>query len=286
MTSPAIANDQALEELLLPIIERLEKKEFDLPPLPQVANQVLALTSDPEAHAAKLTALIQQDPVLTARVFQTANSAAYASTRRVESLQQAIAWLGLDHVAGTAFAVSIQGKVFNVRGYEGQVKGLWTHAIGTGFYAKAISERLMDSNPDTAFLSGLLHAIGKPVVIHTVNQYRGNLSTPIPWTSMIKVIKESYIEVGRQLAEAWNFPPPVKEAITLHEDHAFHLGTSPTKEAAVTCLARILTTHLLNPESIHEDLPVVQFLKLSQDDMNGLLNIQNFIQTQIDNLLI
>ena len=286
MTAPIVDNDQALEELLLPIIERLENKDFDLPPLPHIANQVLALTADPEADAEKLTTLIQQDPILTARVFQTANSAAFGSTRRIESLQQAIAWLGLNHVAGTAFTLSVQSGIFNIRGYDRQVKTLWTYSIGTGFYAKAIAGRLIGQNPDTAFLCGLLHAIGKPVIIHTVNQYRGDSSIPLPWTSMIKIMKESYIEVGRQLAEAWNFPAPVKEAINLHEDHSYHLGVSLTQGAAITCLAKSLISNLLNPEAIPEELPVVQFLKLSEDDMNALMNIQQSIQTQIETLLI
>ena len=103
---------------------------------------------------------------------------------------------------------------------------------------------------------------------------------------MIKIMKESYIEVGRQLAEAWNFPEPVREAINLHEDHAYHLGTSPTKEAAITCLAISLISNLLNPESIHEGIPLVNYLKLSEDTINDLLNIQNAIQAQVEALLV
>ena len=286
MTFSAIDNDEVLEELLVPIIERLENKDFDLPPLPHVASQVLALTADPDADAERLTSLIQQDPILTARVFQTANSAAFGSTRRIDSLQQAIAWLGLNHVAGTAFTLAMQSGIFNVGGYDQQVKGLWTYSIGTGFYAKTIADRLNGQNPSMAFLCGLLHAIGKPVIIHTVNQYRGDSSTPLPWPSMIKIMKESYIEVGRQLAEAWNFPEPVREAINLHEDHAYHLGTSPTKEAAITCLAISLISNLLNPESIHEGIPLVNYLKLSEDTINDLLNIQNAIQAQVEALLV
>ena len=114
MTLPTAEDQESLEELLLPILEKLEKKEFDLPPLPQVASQVLALTTDPDAHAAQLAALIQQDPVLTSKIFQVANSAALGPRREIESLQQAIAWLGLNNVAGSAFSLSVQSGVFKV----------------------------------------------------------------------------------------------------------------------------------------------------------------------------
>ncbi len=285
MLSPTTDDDQVLEELLGHLAEKLEKQEFDLPPLPQVALQVLAFTHDLKANAARLTSLIQQDPILTAKIFQTANSAAFGSQRRIESLQHAIAWLGLNHVAGTAFTISVQTGVFNVRGYERQVKGLWTHGIGTGFYAKTIAG-FIHQDPDIAFLCGLLHAIGKPYIVHTVNQYRRPTDPQLPWTTMIQLMKESYIEVGRQLAKAWNFPDPVKETINLHQNHAYHLATSPTKGAAITCLARHLTSHLLDPEGIHEDLPVLQYLNITQDNMNALLDIQNSIQAQIETMLI
>ena len=70
MTSTAIDNPDSLEELLLPILEKLERKEYELPALPQVAIQVLGLTTDPDAHAARLTTVIQQDPVLTSKFFR------------------------------------------------------------------------------------------------------------------------------------------------------------------------------------------------------------------------
>ena len=74
MSAAPVVSSEPVEDLLLPLLERLEKKDFDLPPLPQVANQVLALTTDPQAHAAKLTGLIQQDPVLTSKIFQNWSS--------------------------------------------------------------------------------------------------------------------------------------------------------------------------------------------------------------------
>jgi len=283
--TPAI---ELQDELLLFLVDKLEKKEFDLPPLPRVASQVLSLTSDPHADANKLTRLIQQDPILTAKIFQTSNSAACGAQRRIESLQQAIAWLGLNTIAGTAFTLSVQSGVFNVRGYEQEVSALWSHALATGFYAKAIAD-LGGNNSDTAFLCGLLHAIGKPFIVHTVNQYRQPSDSPIPWTIMMALMSESYIEVGRQLGEAWEFPDAVKEALNLHEEYTTHLATSPTKGAVITCLARQLASHLLEPESITAEalrtLPSLKALNLPQDSIDTLLDMQSFIRTQIRSML-
>lgn len=289
MASPAIDNHESLEELLLLILEKLEGKEYELPALPQVAIQVLGLTTDPDAHAAQLTTVIQQDPVLTSKIFQAANSAALGPQRKIESLQQAVAWLGLNNVAGSAFSLSVQSGVFNVSGYEREVKGLWTHALATGFYGKVIASKL-GLNPDTAFLCGLLHAIGKPFVVHTVNQYRPPSAAPLPWSAMVTLMNESYIEVGRQLGEAWNYPFPVKEAINLHEDHSYHLVTSPTKGGVITCLAKHLASNFVDPEAIPEKallaLPVMQALRLTEAEMATMLKSQETIQAQVETMLL
>ena len=276
------------DELLLFLMDKLEKKEFDLPPLPHVASQVLTLVSDPHADANTLTKLIQQDPILTAKIFQTSNSAGWGAQRRIESLPQAIAWLGLNTIAGTAFTLSVQSGVFNVRGYEQEVRELWNYALATGFYAKAIAE-LIGRNSDSAFLCGLLHAIGKPFIVHTVNHYRQSSDSPIPWTAMMVLMKDSYIEVGRQLAEAWKFPFAVKEAISRHEDHAIHLTTSPTKGAIITSLARHFASHLLKQETLTLDalhtLSSFKALNFPEESIDTMLDMKPAIQTQVESML-
>jgi len=288
MTSLSIDYDKSVEIFLIVLTEKLEKQDFELPALPQVVSQVLALTTDPQADASKLTAMIGQDPILTAKLFQTSNSLVQGSTRQIDSLQQAIAWLGINSVAGTAFTLSVQSGVFRVQGYEREVKALWRHMLTTAFYAKSIAG-LIGCSPDTAFLSGLLHAIGKPLVVHMVNQFQKDSTPPLPWAAIMTLMKESYVEVGRQLADAWGFPDSVKESIKLHQDHAYHLATSPTKSAAITCLAKHFASHCLDPETLSEEalraLPVVRALNVPDDVMDALLEIQKDIQAQVESML-
>ncbi len=286
MSSAPVVDSQPVEELLLPILEKLENQDYDLPPLPQVANQVLALTTDPNAHAAKLTGLIQQDPVLTSKIFQTANSAACGAQRQIESLQQAIAWLGLNHVAGAAFTLSVQSGVFNVSGYEAEVKDLWKQALATGFCAKAIASQI-GQNQDSAFLCGLLHSIGKPFIVHTVNQVQ---ETTLPWSAILQLIDEAYVEVGRQLADAWELPEPVKETINLHQDHAFHLAQFPTLGAPITCLANHLVELFLTEKDVEVSfvlqLPIVKFLNISEEKMAYLLGVKEKLQAEAETMLV
>ncbi|MDH5427526.1 MAG: HDOD domain-containing protein [Nitrospirota bacterium] len=276
-------------EVLLPFLEMLEKKDLDLPPLSEVARKVLAFTTDPKATMKQLTTLIEQDPMLTAKIFKLTNSAAFATHREIECLSQAIAWLGLNSVAGLAFALAVQDGVFNDHGYEREVRGLWAHAIATAFYAKTLAG-MIGKNGDMAFLCGLLHGIGKLLVVHTVNLCRPATVALLPWSAMDVLVEQSYVEVGRQLGEAWHLPRVVKEAINLHQHYSYHLATHPSKGAPLTCLAKHLATYhlgsLVMSEPILRGLPVTADLHIPEGAMDEILASKSVIQAQIDSLLL
>ena len=169
-----------------------------------------------------------------------------------------------------------------------EVKKLWAHAAVTGLYGKAIAKKI-GQDSDTAFLCGLLHSIGKPFVVHTVNESKRQSETSVPWAVMEKVIKKSYVELGRKLSDVWQLPNPVKESIVLHEDCAYHLGTCPQKGAIITNLAIHLTSLLLdnttNETNAIRELPVVRDLNVSEEDFDTLLEMQDSIRTSIEPML-
>ncbi len=94
MTPPTVQDHNDLEELLLLIIEELRKSDLVIPPLPHVAGQMFLLLNDPNANADSLEKLLQQDQSLASQVMRIANSPAYLPREPIESLQQAIAWVG------------------------------------------------------------------------------------------------------------------------------------------------------------------------------------------------
>ncbi len=289
VTPPLDLESPEMLELLRPFLEILEKNDLDLPPLSEVLRKVLAFTTDPKATMKQLKNLIEQDPVLTAKIFKMTNSAAFATHREIESLSQAITWLGLNSVAGLAFALAVQDGVFNDRGYEREVRGLWAHAIATAFYAKTLGN-MIGENEDTAFLCGLLHSIGKLFVVHTINLCRPSTIAPLSWSAMDVLMEQSYVEVGRQLGVAWSFPSAVKEAIRLHQHYAYHLATHPSKGAALTCLAKHLAAYHLDSLAMSEAtlraLPVTAHLRIPPNGLDEIFKAKSLIQTQIDSLLL
>ena len=271
------------------LMAQLEQGAVDLPLLPVVATQVLQLSGDLDADSSELCALIQQDQALAGQILRIANSAAYAPRSPIVSLQQAIAWLGMNMLASLAFSVSVQSGVFKVKGYEKEVRALWHQALATGLYGKEIARRNRH-NVENAFLCGILHTIGKPLLIHLILQARDNSPTQPSWAMIDTLIQELHILAGTKLAEAWQLPQPVQEAIRFYQDEAYHQATSPTKGAMITCLADHLATSLVDPSSLDEEalraLPVVQDLNFYPEDMDDLLELNDNIQQSVEAFLV
>ena len=270
------------------ITTQLEQEALDLPLLPVIATQVLQISSDPNADATKLSALIQQDQALAGQILRIANSPAYAARSPIVSLQQSIAWLGMNILASLAFTVSVQSGVFKVKGYEKEIQVLWRHALATGLYGKEIARRKRH-NVENAFLCGILHTIGKPLIIHLVLQHT-DMESPRPsWEIIDTLIQELSILAGSKLAESWQLPEPVQEAIRLYPDETYLQATSPTKGAIITCLADHLASIVVDPSSHDEDairaLSVVQDLNFYPEDMDALFELKETIQLSIESFL-
>ena len=69
-----------------------------LKPVPQVANKVMAVSKDPQSSMGTLSEIIQYDQALTANLLKAANSAYFGLSKKVDSLHQAIVYLGMDKV--------------------------------------------------------------------------------------------------------------------------------------------------------------------------------------------
>ncbi|MBH0192903.1 MAG: HDOD domain-containing protein [Nitrospira sp.] len=262
-----------IEQLERSLLQKLEQGELELPLLPQVASQVMALTSDPAADAAKLSSLIHQDQALAAHVLRIANSPAYMPRSPVVSLQHAVAMLGINLLSEIAFTASLKAGAFQVPGHEDEVKQLWRHSLASGAFAKEVA-RARRVNVESAFLCGLLHAIGKPVVLRTAAAIAQKQNIPAD-KSMLRMLMNGYhSRVGCLIADKWSLPKQVAEAIQYYSDYDH--AVSFRQECLLTYVADRLATHLLTPDDMPEDSfrdhPVFAELNLYPNDIDQLVS--------------
>ena len=277
---PDPASSDPLEQLL---IERIRKGAIELPLLPQVASRILAMVYDPDAEAAKLAALIHQDQALAAHVIRIANSPAYMTRNPVVSLQHAVSMLGMNLMSELAFSASIKCSAFKVPGWDGEVKSLWHYSLASGAYAKEIA-RMRRFNVESAYLCGLLHGIGRPVVLQTLVALAKEQGVTLSKELLHQLLDGYYIQVGLLVADEWGLPPPVVESIGFHAD--YHYAKTAKQECMTTCLAGRLAKHFLDPEGFDEDTvrdhSVFADLNLYPKDIDALLAHKDKVQAVVE----
>ena len=214
-------------------LEQAVGKLRDLPTLPLVVTELISSFGQANVSVGELAAKLANDQALTAKTLRLANSSFYGLQCKVRTIEQAIAVLGLDSVRAL---VTSAGIISNFSGDAGgfDVTGFWRHAVGTALCAKSLA-RLANCNQEFAFVSGLLHDIGRlvlitrfPVQYEAAIAHRNAADCDILQAERA-VLGLDHALVGRALAEHWKFPVLIQRAIAHHHaPMAQDLGAIPS----------------------------------------------------------
>ncbi len=256
------------------LLERHLQDELELPLLPEAAARVVSLCEDQEVDARALESVLEQDPSLAAHVLRVSNSAAYAPKSPIVSLQQAVSRLGLSAIRNIALALSVQGRVFHVPGHQARVRAIWIHCAVAAVYAREIARRLR-RNVEGAFLCGLLHDVGRPVVLQATFDALGpRRQGPLPAALLEAAMDEFHAEVGARLVESWKLADWTRAAVAHH--HRPGRAAPHEEEARITRLADLLSHWVLAEAraaaEFPEEEPVIAELNLYPEDVEALLD--------------
>lgn len=267
------------------VARRLEAGSLELPMLPSAMTQTLALCQSETADAQKLSAAIHRDPTLAANVLKAANSAASGLSTPCASLQQAVARLGMARVAEIALALCVRGAVFSDPSCRDALARLWRHAALAACFAREIA-RALRRNVETAFLCGLLHDVGKAVLLANLQRDLGQGGVELP--ELAGVLHARHEEAGARLAAAWKLPEPVAAAVACH--HEPERASSHAQFAAIACLADLLA-HFVDADDGAELCtdavrrhPSVAMLNLYPDQLQGLFALANKARAAAESL--
>jgi putative nucleotidyltransferase with HDIG domain len=205
----AVTLDQALANLR------------DLPSLPLIVTDLISTFGQDDVAIAELSAKIAKDQALAAKTLRLANSSFYGLQSRVRTIDQAIAVLGFDAVRSLVTAAGIIGQFGGDGESAFDFTAFWRHAIGSALCAKSLA-RQAGLNQEFAFVSGLLHDIGRLVLVTRFSQqygavlaYRAGHDSDM-LDAERAVLGIDHAQVGRALAQQWKFPQLIQRAIAAH----------------------------------------------------------------------
>jgi putative nucleotidyltransferase with HDIG domain len=229
------------EQLQAKRVELILQQLDQLPTLPAVALRVLEVTADTDSTILDVVRIIGNDQSLTTRILQLVHSAAAGAREEVTSIERAVVLLGFDAVRSAVLALSVfetlesaSPKAKAKQNPTGAFsrEEFWRHSIAVACAAELLAEALGESEgkdagitPSEAFVCGLLHDMGKVAldailpksfskVVEAADLLRSNIAD-----LERSIIGLDHMVVGKRLAEQWNLPPALRDAIWLHGQH-------------------------------------------------------------------
>ena len=181
-----------------------------------------------------------------------------------------------DELIDLAITICAHSEMFVAPGYEARVAELWSHAVASGIYAKEIARALRD-NVESAYLCGLLHGLGRPIVLRELATVSAE---GLDDDQVAAVIDALHREVGVRAAASWNLPDAVTEAI----EYCGRFGEAPGRgtHATLATLAVALANHALDPVTHPEDElrhdPAVAALAFYPEDLDPLIEMADEVR--------
>ena len=207
----------------VPSAHDIERVGEGIQPIPQVALKILRLLNEKEHDIKELIAEIRQDQVLCAKTLKFCNSAIFAGIERIDSLDHALAFLGLKNLENLIISTSMSN--FYGRsdsGYSLCKGGLYHHAVGTAIISEKLANLTTKVKPDLAYTAGLLHDIGKVVLDQYLAStyplfYRQLFEEEADFSEAEKsILGIDHTEVGCDLALRWSLPDSLSDTIRYH----------------------------------------------------------------------
>jgi len=224
---PAIS--EALRSLILPRFR--PDLKGNVPVLPAAASKLMRMAAD-EASVADLERIAASDPVLAARLLGVANSAIFGRGAEIRSLTQAILRLGipfsrktlLTACFGTLFASAVLAEI-------------WKHSKTVAALAHELAAEV-GSDPEIAYLAGLLHDIGRLLTQRCPGEIQAEMCSllsagfPLVYAETL-MYGVDHAALGGDLLTAWRVPPELVEAVAFHH----RPESTGSALAGILCLA-------------------------------------------------
>ncbi|MFT7185994.1 MAG: HD-like signal output (HDOD) protein/signal transduction histidine kinase [Pseudohongiellaceae bacterium] len=222
-----------------------------LPSLPHVLVDMLNACQGNHASFQNISTIISRDAAVSARVISLANTSFYNHGTQISTLERALLVLGTDTIKTIVITASVQQffSGFNTE-HTNFLKQFWKRSLSCALIAKSLAILTSYSNPEEAYLTGLLHNIGELVLeTNFSNQFVQMTHEHHDELERIKKEKDifavDHASAGAWLAKEWGLSDFAVDAIEFH-----HAPTESIKDAHHLVKLVYLASHLSNDEKM------------------------------------
>lgn len=266
------------KKLKLEVIRRLKTGDIEIPLLPNIATKVLRLSSDPNTAINDFSEVIRQDQYLTAQIVRIANSPVFGGLYEVTNLERAMVQIGIRTIKDLILGLSMGATVFRNKEYQAVMDDLWKHSMAVAYISQKLASRYA-TDPEYAFLCGLVHDIGKPFLMDVVakivksDKQKGTL----PMEIINDILDQLHPAVGGILAKRWKFGEAAMFSVTHHHNYQ-EIPSFINRKMANLIQASNLIAHFIGIGLAHhqvdpENEPTFVDLGMTPEDIAQFLEV-------------
>ena len=206
-----------------PAVKKIISGIGTLPSAPEVYDKLRRALADPEVSVAIVGEIIEGDMGMSAKVLQLVNSAFFGLFQKVDSPNRAVSLLGVDTIKGLVLGVGAFAEI-KASSKLYPVQTLWSHSMSVGGCAKKIALSESDDTTliDNCFLAGILHDIGKLVLLaKMMDKYEEAVLLAREKEIRLRMAEKEIFgtvhgDIGAYLMGIWGMPGSVVEGIGFH----------------------------------------------------------------------
>jgi len=196
-----------------------------IPSLPGMYHEILAELRSEDTSLEKISRIVSRDAGMTAKVLQLANSAFMGVRCEVSNPTQAVILIGTEMVRALVLSVHVFSQFKDQQGAAPYLTALWEHSIAVGCLAQHIAagEKCTKGLVDESFTAGLLHDIGKLVLLAQMpKEYGGILDAVREKPATLAAAEReqfgcTHADLGAYLMSLWGLPHPLIHAVAYHD---------------------------------------------------------------------
>jgi len=234
------------------LARKLISKNLTIPMLPAVVQKVQRMLKDPDAAPKDLGEVVAADVSLAAKVLKIVNSAYYGLRERCLVPQQAVSILGVRVLGNLVTQAAVIRQFEHLKAFDFDMEAEWKHSILVGqacnFLAKR-SKALTGLSPDELYVCGLLHDMGKLVMLDCLKQdyldtmrWAHKNGQPV-FAAEQERLGFNHTDVGPVVCEQWGLPSQISKAIQYHHGPREQVRADPV--VALVAHANLLVQRVL-----------------------------------------
>ncbi|MET3105448.1 HD-like signal output (HDOD) protein/GAF domain-containing protein [Oxalobacteraceae bacterium GrIS 1.18] len=199
--------------------------------MPETLLKLMEQCQSEVVGMAVLLRLVEQDVAVTARILSIANSSAYSRGGQAATLELAIKTIGTEMIKIIVINESVS-QVFDKmsKSQDVDLSAFWLHSLKAGLAARIVAQKIAYSNPDEAYLAGILHDVGRLAMLAVMPREYGVNFQAADNDDLCAIEERSmqitHPEAGSWLVGQWKLDSFIADSVLYHHEAAARLQDS------------------------------------------------------------